>query len=620
MTTTEKRGFRLPWGGDGQRHGDEPDPMPGDSASAVLTPATDLAPAIAPSGLRSGAMLRRAQAEELGRGPFDLAPADESDDSSASESLVDVVEPASRPKRQPVAETTEVLMDEPDAEGHGTGAAHAAPASPAAATAWPEIDRRDSPTHLASDAPLRPAVVVDGAPRKVNPLMAGLVKAMRDAARAAREETTARMRADAAARAEEIRLEAVAAGMALKKHADEDVAAIREWSRTEAARIKQETETQIAERKARLVSEAQAHATATEHLNGELKQAISAFETEMERFFDALLREEDPARLATLAERLPEAPTFARLGDAPAPARAPRAPRSAAPRKTAERKPAAAKASDSRLAPDAAAAAEAEAILGLDDEPAAETLQVMQPAPGVDAVLDPAPEPVLDPAPEAVLDAPATDADHDTNGHVAPTSETTDDADSLAAWADALAAIRARANDADDAVNAADSPVAASEPADAGPTDDPGYVDTFEAPADSLLGVLNGASRINSPDDLSPEERIALLGFDEPAPGDEPAPMTAMPVEVLPTEAVTRVVVSGLASVPEISAFKTALVGVPGVISVSVTSGHEGDFVFSVLHATTTDLRAAVPGFGRFAPHLTADEAGVLTFALGDPA
>jgi len=620
MTTTEKRGFRLPWGGDGQRHGDEPDPMPGDSASAVLTPATDVAPAIAPSApgsaLRSGSMLRRAQADELGRGPFDLAPADDSDDSSPSESLVDVVEPAPRPKPRAVAETTEVLTDEPDAEGHAAETT----APPAAATAWPEIDRRGSPTHLASDAPLRPAVVVDGAPRKVNPLVAGLVKAMRDAARAAREETTARMRADAAARAEEIRLEAAAAGVALKKRADEDVAAIREWSRTEAARIKQETETRIAERKARLVSEGQAHATATERLNGELKQAISAFETEMERFFDALLREEDPARLATLFERLPEPPTFARLGDAPTPTRAPRAPRSAAPRKTAERKPAAAKASDARLAPDAAAAAEAEAILGLDDEPAAEMLEVMQPAPGADAVLDPAPEAALDPAPEAVLDAPATDADPDTNGHVAPTSETTEDADSLAAWADALAAIRARANDADDSVDAADSPLAATEPADAGPSDDPGYVDTFEAPADSLLGVLNGASRINSPDDLSPEERIALLGFDEPAPGEEPAPMTAVPVEVLPTEAVTRVVVSGLASVPEISAFKTALVGVPGVISVSVTSGHEGDFVFSVLHATTTDLRAAIPGFGRFAPHLTADEAGVLTFAVGDPA
>ena len=95
--------------------------------------------------------------------------------------------------------------------------------------------------------------------------------------------------------------------------------------------------------------------------------------------------------------------------------------------------------------------------------------------------------------------------------------------------------------------------------------------------------------------------------------------MTATPVEVQPTEAITRLVVAGLASVPEISAFKTALVAVPGVISVSVTSGHEGDFVFSVLHATTTDLRTAVPGFGRFSPQLTADEGAVLTFAVGEP-
>ena len=95
--------------------------------------------------------------------------------------------------------------------------------------------------------------------------------------------------------------------------------------------------------------------------------------------------------------------------------------------------------------------------------------------------------------------------------------------------------------------------------------------------------------------------------------------MTVEPVDATPVEAITRVVVTGLASVAEISAFKSALVSVAGVISVSVTSGNEGDFVFSVVHLATTDLRTAVPSFARFAAELTTDDGAVLTYAVGVP-
>lgn len=623
MTTTEKRGFRLPWGGDGHRPDDEPETGPGAAAAAVLSPATDLAPAIGTSGtsVRAGSMLRRGQVEDLGRGPFDLVPADEQDVTGASASLVDVVEPAPKAAPEPDSDP------EPVARETAEEPAPDEPATPGGnAAAWPEMDRRGSARHLASDAPppARPAVVVDGSPRKVNPLVAGLVKAMRDAARAARDETTARMRNDAAARAEEIRLEATAAGSALKKHADEDVAGIREWSRTEAARIKQETDTRIAARKERLLKDAQAHAAATERLNADLKTTIAAFESEMDRFFDRLLQEEDPARLATLAERLPEPPTFARLGDVATPAKAPRAPRSTAHRKPTEHRDRTA----ARLAPDAAAAAEAEAILGLDEESAHDTVDEAAPERPVGAMDD---EPMAVGEPEAAIEPEAATepSDGDTNGHVAPVADATDDADAMAAWAEALASIRAGSNGfgPDDepttglmALGDAAASAAAVQPADPAETasDEPD-LGAFDATPGSLLGVLAGANRINSPDDLSPEERIALLGFDEPAPGDEPAPMTVEPVVVPPTESITRVVVAGLASVAEISAFKSALVGVAGVNSVSVSTGHDGDFVFSVVHATTTDLRAAVTGFARFAPQLTADEDSVLTYAVGEP-
>jgi len=459
--------------------------------------------------------------------------------------------------------------------------------------AWPDIDRAGSATHVASDAPLppvRPAIVVDrDAPtalRRVNPLMAGLVKAMRDAARSARDEATLRMRSDAAARLAEIRAQAATAGIVLKKQADDDVAEVREWSKAEMTRIRTETDKRIAKRRADLLSEVEEHAAETQRLQAEVNGAITAFDAEMDRFFDILLKEDDPARLATLAERLPEAPSFARpMGPAGAPKPRPRArpAGSATPRPRAaasERR----KASE-RLAPDAAAAAEAEAIEGLDDTPAAVAFET---APKPEPIPEPMRDPMVEVAASSMLDVPVG----------MPEPEATPDLD----------------------------------------------LDTFpepDAPSGSLANVLATAPRIDSPDDLSPEERIALLGFDEPeasADGPDngsPAPVLGVRLEpesdtrahsaaamvaAAPLEDVTRVVVTGLSSVAGISAFKSALGAVTGVVSVSVTSGMDHDFVFSVVHADATDLRRAIAAFPAFAAQMTMDEGAVLNFIVSEPA
>jgi hypothetical protein len=137
------------------------------------------------------------------------------------------------------------------------------------------------------------------------------------------------------------------------------------------------------------------------------------------------------------------------------------------------------------------------------------------------------------------------------------------------------------------------------------------------APTSALAAMMADAPRIDSPDDLTPEERIALLGFDEVPADDEPEATAA---DAEPVENVTRVVANGLTSVGGISAFKSALAAVDGVVSVSVTTGHDGAFVFSVVHATATDVRAAVAGFSAFAAELTADEGAVLTYSVTEPA
>jgi hypothetical protein len=178
-------------------------------------------------------------------------------------------------------------------------------------------------------------------PRRDNPLVAGLVKAMREAAIASRAETTARLQAEATTRTELIRARATTEAAQLRKRADDDVAAIREWSKTEIARIRQETDDRIEARKTELNGETERHAGTVDRLVDEVQTTVSVFEADMDRFFKRLLAEEDPARLATLAEQAPDPPDL--RGDGP---------------------PAV---EDNALAADAAAEAEAEATEGLEE-------------------------------------------------------------------------------------------------------------------------------------------------------------------------------------------------------------------------------------------------------------
>jgi len=461
MTPTTKRGFHLPWSGDDRAQMEPADAPVPSARAAVAEPAVD----------------------ELGQGPFS-APA----------------------RGAPKEATTAVSNPQ---------------------MSWPDVDRAGSATHQAADASLPPvgSTVVDGAngagepspraSRRDNPLVIGLVKAMREAARATREETTARMRAEATARIEEIRSGSVAEAAALRKRADDDALGIREWSKAEIARIRDEAEKRIADRRAELARETDAHAGGIERLVEQVQEVATTFEAEMEQFFEVLLAEQDPARLATLAEQVPDAPVFDALpplkrGQPPnrnngtARTKAP-ADRSPATKASAEASDAAANATDgdvteARLEPDAAAAAEAEAIADLDHDPA--------------------------------------------DGQ---------------AW-------------------------------------------TEGSPAT--------ASKIDSSDDLSAEEMVGLLGIDTGS-ADDAADTNA--------NEQTRVVVSGLASVAGISAFKGALGQVPGVTSVSVSTGTDDEFVFAVAHASTTDLRRAVPAFAGFGAEMSLDDGEAISFTVKEP-
>src|SRR6185436_11144093 len=96
----------------------------------------------------------------------------------------------------------------------------------------------------------------------------------------------------------------------LRRRADDDVAAVREWSKQEIARVREETEAKITARKGRLETEIEQHAAMIEREIQGVQGRVSGFEDEMAQFFERLLAEDDPTHFATMAENLPEPPAF----------------------------------------------------------------------------------------------------------------------------------------------------------------------------------------------------------------------------------------------------------------------------------------------------------------------
>jgi hypothetical protein len=435
MSSTQKRGFRLPWGADRSPEAD--------AAPTQLDPADD------PTS--------EAARDDLGEGPFRLAGATQPPTTDAAPDAPDVPEPTAEAAMMDAESHSTPLPEAPPDATPGTDPA-AAPLRETADGAWPTVDRRSEgrPFVRAQEPRM---------PRRDNPLVAGLVKAMREAAIASREETTARLQAEASARVEAIRARATTEAEILRKRADDDVAAIREWSKAEIARVRQETDERIEARKTELGGETERHAASVDRLVDEVETTVSVFEADMDRFFKRLLAEEDPARLATLAEQAPDPPDL--RGDGP---------------------PAV---DDVALEADAAAEAEAEATEGLEEL-------------------------------------------------------------SVEAW-----------------------------------------------PA----AVLSAARRSDAP-----------AGSGAPAADDAPAGSDANGPDS------TRLLVNGLMSVAGISAFKGALGQLPGVRSVSVSSGEPGVFVFAVSHDPGVDLDSGVASLPGFSARITDATDDGFTVVAHEPA
>ncbi len=261
MATTEQRtGFRLPW-----------------ASEAGVGRAGDDASADAVDGPNDGPAAGLAD-----------PPADDVD--AASTTL-----PAST-DAWPTSDTSRPLPDLIDTSGEGE-AVETEPADDAAAPAA--------------------AVEPTSRSRRDNPLVIGLVRVMREAAQTAREEAMARAAEAAKARIETLTTTGADGTASIRQASEHDLAEIREWSKAEVARIREETDERIASRRRRLELEIDEEARRVERRIGVVRDAVAAFESDMDAFFTTLLAEEDPARLVGLAEGLPAPPAFETIDDDP---------------------------------------------------------------------------------------------------------------------------------------------------------------------------------------------------------------------------------------------------------------------------------------------------------------
>ena len=163
----------------------------------------------------------------------------------------------------------------------------------------------------ASEAPVEPDSAASQPARRATKFMAELSRAMQAAAENARSETMARFEVEAKGVVEEIHATATGESADLRRKADDDVAAIREWSKAEIARIREETESRIVARKSGLDAEVEQHAAMVEARIERVAAVVAAFEVQMAAFFERLNAEEDPTRIATMAETMPDPPSLA---------------------------------------------------------------------------------------------------------------------------------------------------------------------------------------------------------------------------------------------------------------------------------------------------------------------
>jgi hypothetical protein len=457
--------------------------------------------------------------------------------------------------------------------------------------------------------------------------MVDLSAAIRATAEAARDQAIAQVDADIAQVVEAIRGSAKEGEDVLRVRSDEDIASIKEWSRAEIARIKQETESRIDARKLGLDEQLAAHAAAIEQRVGEVEDTVIAYRAEMDAYTGRLATEEDPARLATMAESMPEPPVlgaFTGLDDFE-PASDPveveatlvagelEGPAEVVATQAAEPSPWGEPETPVEwVQPERAWGTTTELVTeNTESDAGADALAAVDVEAAADAAAD---AEILGDGSEAwTSDEPVDDVPHWASGDTPEGFPEAGGEGGEAGDPVDRGAIMAALEAAAEAVVAAESAAESADQAEAA-------ADVAETAAELLKG------RVDSDEDYDPEAQAALSarvgagGFEES--------YTDRLASLMPNHGegaadgeprTTQVIVAGLVSVASIASFKRHLGRLSGVHAVAVASGPDGEFVFNVTHRADVSFRDAVPTMPGFAARVASTADGVVHVTARDP-
>ena len=467
----------------------------------------------------------------------DKAPVDRTAEAPTTDEPADAVTEATSAAPEAIDETAapspEATGAEPAAE---SGEATESDQTIASDSSAKEASVESTATAPAAPAPSRSTSDLSVA-KKPTKFVLDLTRAMQAAAEESRAQTMGQFQADAKTFIEGIHSRSAVEATDLRKRSDDDIAGIQDWSKAEIARIREETQGKIAERKLGLERELEEHAGQIEYEIDRVQSRVAGFELEMERFFEQLVTEADPTQIAVMAQTLPEPPSF----DASVPWQP-----SAAVAELIGDTPVAASSSPAETESEAPAEGSAEVV---DNEAAMAAIEAAHHA------------------------AEETEGEATDDG-AAEGETTTDENDPR------LAALGLAPNfDAAEAEAAAEATTADDEIPTMGD--------------DALAARLAG---------LVPPEGEA----------------DARPARAA-SEQTSKVVVSGLVSVASIASFKRHLGRVSGVQSVGVSSGPDGEFVFTVHHDDAVNLSEVVPGLPGFRARVTNAADGVVSVTAHDP-
>ncbi|HEX7473186.1 MAG TPA: hypothetical protein VF323_08880 [Candidatus Limnocylindrales bacterium] len=470
------------------------------------------------------------------------------------------------------------------------------------ASAETETAGAEAADHPSTETQTVPAETMTAPPassparRQPSQFMHDLTKAMLAAAESQRTMTLSQLQADSKAYTEEIHGRSAGLASDLRKRADDDVAGIRDWQKAEIARVKEETDTRISGRKGELETQLETHAAVIEQAIDKVQSQVSAFETEMARFFELLVVEEDPTRFAAMAENLPEPPPFEGLAIGV--------------EEIMTQAAAAVAVLAAPAKPETEAPVEAEAVAETAEEETpmavAETVEAE-----TDEATTHAVEGVAD-------DTPQTPAEREAAmSAIAAAFEAAAQAEADASRAEAAAERSEAGAERSEHPGSGEAHEGTAGDADAEPATDP----RLDALAQSSFDAAEAEAAAGA---VSDDDGIATFGEDAlskrlgtlvPEGVRYPERQSA---KTGPTKT-TQVVVVGLVSVASIASFKRHLGRTAGVQSVGVSSGPDGEFVFAVTHGEDVSLRDMIPSLPGFQARVTNAGDGIINVTARDP-